>query len=49
MGATKESGKSGIARMWRRSKDGGESIDIEREVPTLIPEAKEYESGSGRS
>ena len=33
---------AGISRVWRRSKGGAQANNIDSEVPTLVPETKEY-------
>ncbi len=48
-GAAKSSPSRGIPRLWRRSGDSSDTINIEKEVPSLIPDTREYQSDSART
>ncbi len=48
-GTTKTAASRGRSSLWRRSGDSSDTINIEKEVPALIPDTREYQSDSPRT
>ncbi|MEW6348281.1 MAG: hypothetical protein AB1646_04420 [Thermodesulfobacteriota bacterium] len=48
-GASRNAASRGTSRLWRRSGDAKDTLNIEKEVPSLIPDTREYHNDSPRS